>query len=150
MKAGDIVKVTNWGQAYSTNYHWFDKFKGELEYRWMLCYAFNDHTNYDKFWSSSHKDRPKDEREYVVLFVGDNKALITERNRYDISKKAVSASVYLVGVDGLEIVYSKNSADDTSEENTDDEPDNENNSNNPEVKDLEKLAVKAFVDWLFS
>lgn len=150
MKAGDIVKVTNWGQAYSTNYQWFDKFKGELEYRWMLCYAFNDQTNYDKFWSSSHKDRPKDKREYVVLFVGDNKALITDRPRYTISKGSVTTSVYLVGVDGLEVVYSKNSADDTSEENANDESDNEDKSNNHEVDDLDKMAVKAFVDWLFS
>ena len=38
MKAGDIVKVTSWGKSYSTNYLWFDKFKGELDYRWMICY----------------------------------------------------------------------------------------------------------------
>lgn len=139
MKAGDIVKVTNWGQAYSTNYHWFDKFKGELEYRWMLCYAFNDQTNYDKFWSSSHKDRPKDKKEYLVLFVGDNKALITERYRYNISKSSVTAPVYLVGVDGLEIVYSAASSDEDSNEMPDDKSD----------EGVEQ-AVKAFVDWLFS
>ena len=145
MKAGDIVKVTDWGRAYSTNYQWFDKFKGELEPRWMICYAFNNCTNFDKFWSSSHKDRPKDEKKYVVLFVGDNKALIIDRLSYELNKGRASASVYLVGVEGLEIVYSKNFADDISEEDVD-ESDNKDKSNNHEVD----AFVNAFVDWLLA
>lgn len=150
MKAGDIVKVVDWGCCYSTNYAWFDTFKGELDPRWMICYAFNDHKNYESFRSKAHKDKPQDKRDHVVLFVGDDKALITERTRYDIARSTVTASVYLVGVEGLEVVYSKNSAEDTSEENADDESDNKDKSSNHETEDLEKQAINAFVEWLFS
>ncbi len=146
MKAGDIVKVTSWGFSYSTNYLWFDKFKGELDYRWMICYAFDNQKNYNKYWSETNPGNPKDMRRFVVLFVGDDKALITERTGYDLNKGVVNDSVYLIDVDGIEVVYSKNSA----EENIDNESDNEDKSSNHEVEDLEKLAVKAFVDWLFS
>lgn len=150
MKAGDIVKVTSWGKSYSTNYLWFDKFKGELDPRWMICYAFDDSRNYNKYWSETNPDNPKDMKRYVVLFVGDDKALITEQVSYKLYNGTVNSSVYLVGVDGLEVVYSKNSAEDTSEENADDESDNKDESSNNEAEDLEKLAIKAFVDWLFS
>jgi len=150
MKAGDIVKVTSWGKSYSTNYFWFDKFKGELDYRWMICYAYDDQRNYTKYWSETHPDNPKDTKRYVVLFVGDGKALITERVGYELNKHAVSNSVYLVDVDGLEVICSKNSAEDTSEENADAESDNKDKSSKDEVEDLEKLAVEAFINWLFS
>lgn len=150
MKAGDIVKVTDWGEAYSTNYFWFDKFKGDLAYRWMICYAFGDDSNYKKYYSKTHPDNPTDTREYTVLFVGDDRALITERVGYELYRGTVNSSVYLVGVDGLEVVYSKNSAEDTSEKNADDESDNKDKSNSNEAEDLKKLAVTAFVNWSFS
>lgn len=115
IKVGDIVKVVDWGCCYSTNYAWFDKFKGELEPRWMICYAYDDHRNYNRYRSRAHSDNSEDMGRYVVLFVGDDKALITRRIGYELGKGTVSDSVYLVGVDGLEVVYSKNSAEDTSE-----------------------------------
>ena len=70
-KVGDIVRVTNWGNQYSTCTPWFTKHASELELEWMINYRYGNF--------SKNSDHHSAER-FKVLFVDpkDGRCLIGE------------------------------------------------------------------------
>ena len=70
-KVGDVVRVTNWGDQYSTCTSWFIAHASELKLEWMINYRYG---NYLK-----NSDHNPDER-FKVLFVDQDsgKCLIGE------------------------------------------------------------------------
>ena len=94
IKVNDIVRVKDWGGQFSTNTSWFNEHSGELNLDWIIRYAYNDETHYEK-----HKY--DDDSKYKVLFVDTwrNKALITEDTYFGSNW----GSVYLIGIDSIEL-----------------------------------------------
>ena len=92
IKAGDIVKVIDWGRSYSTAINWFLERKDKLNPDWLARYAFNDSSNYKKYQRT-----PSDNRRWEVLFVDvdNNLALITEKSPF------ICGAVYLIRLIGL-------------------------------------------------
>ena len=79
IKAGDIVRVTDWGCQYSTNSVWFMAHMDDLETEWLINYAYGDSTHYDGHQFS-------DMNKYRVLYVDDEyeeKCLITQKCHSD-------------------------------------------------------------------
>ena len=89
IKAGDIVKVVNWGSAYPTYVSWFLTRVDELKPEWLVRYVF-DVGNY-----KNYPEKNLDNRRWEVLFVDGAHALITEKGPFSWPP------VYLIGVDGL-------------------------------------------------
>ncbi len=124
IKSGDVVNVTDWGEAYSTNPKWFVDRMDKLDPQWVACYAYGDSHNF--------KDhRTSDDGKYVVLYVEDGNALITNEMHYRLNNQAVKNPVYLIDVDGLEIHESTESDEEVAKKNTEE-------------------LVKAFIEFLFS
>lgn len=94
IKVGDIVKVNDWGKAYSTYSKWFERWKSVLKYEWAVHYAYGDKS---KYFANRHDDCL-----YCVLFVNDqtDAVLIGDGASKDYK-------VYLVNISGLEKQYSK-------------------------------------------
>ena len=87
-KAGDIVKVKNWGRSYSTNTNWFISHKDELKVEWIARYAYENHQFFEYYTPYS------DNNEYEILYLSGEYALITPVT-------SSSDSVYLIGIDAL-------------------------------------------------
>lgn len=93
IKVGDIVRVTDWGCGYSSNYAWFLKHMDELAAEWVIKYAYGDVTHYEK-----HKH--SDITEYQVLYVdkSEGKCLITQKSYF-----GRVCNIYLIGLKGVEL-----------------------------------------------
>lgn len=89
IKAGDIVKVVNWGKNYSTHADWFLERADKLKPEWLVRYAYNDSRNYERY-PKSHSDN----RCWEVLSVDEGCALITQPGLF-------RPEVYLIRLDGL-------------------------------------------------
>lgn len=124
IKSGDVVNVTDWGEAYSTHPKWLVDRMDKLDPQWVACYAYGDKHNF-----TYH--RMSDDKKYVVLYVEDGKALITNEMHYRINYQAVKNPVYLIDVDGLAIQESVKSEEEVLKEDTEE-------------------LIKAFVEFLFS
>lgn len=77
IKAGDIVRVVDWGRNHSTCSDWFLKRVNKLKLEWLMRYAYGDSENYEKY-----PEKGSDNRLWEVLFVDDGLALITRRPEY--------------------------------------------------------------------
>ena len=90
IKAGDLVKVKNWGKGYTTYTGWFlDNFEN-LKPEWIINFAYNN--------DSKYKDKCKtDSATYKVLYVKDSIALICEIGLFNTVRET-----YLIGTGGLE------------------------------------------------
>ena len=89
IKAGDIVKVVNWGRNYSTYTDWFLEQADKLKPEWLVRYAYNDSRNYERY-PKNHSDN----RRWEVLSVVEDCALITQPDLF-------RPEVYLISLDGL-------------------------------------------------
>lgn len=89
IKAGDLVKVTDWGKGYSTNTDWFADNLLELKPLWLVKYAYGNSSNYDY-------RRTTDNGIYRVLYSDGNMILITG----NISPDTIY-NVYLISTDGV-------------------------------------------------
>lgn len=107
IKSGDVVNVTDWGEAYSTFPKWFVDRMDKLDPQWVACYAYGDRHNF-----TDH--RTSDGKKYVVLYVENGNALITNEMQYRINNKAVGNPVYLIDVDGLAIHESAKSEEEVA------------------------------------
>ena len=98
-KAGDIVRVTNWGKQYSTCTPWFTKHASELKLEWMINYR------YGNFLKNS--DHHPNER-FEVLFVDRDK------KRCLIGEMFINmiGSTYLIDEEGLAFVRKRMTQDD--------------------------------------
>jgi len=99
MKAGDLVRVKNWGGGFTTNSAWFLDHVHDLDVNYLIRYAYNDSANY-------FKRKNNDDRIFEVLYVDDAlspNALITlatdvmDYNDDDYKK------VFLIGCNNLEL-----------------------------------------------
>lgn len=97
-KAGDIVKVTNWGDQYSTCTPWFIAHASELKLEWMINYRYGNCS-----WDDKHSAN----EQFKVLFVDskDGRCLIGRINYF-------MHSVYLIGSDGLALARKAMTQDD--------------------------------------
>ena len=80
IKVGDIVKVKDWGESYSSAIDWFLNNHNHIDNQLMIRYAYGDSRNYDVYNSDTGK---KDPFEYEVLAVANDKALIAEPSNYN-------------------------------------------------------------------
>lgn len=124
IKSGDVVNVTDWGEAYSIRQKWFVDRMDKLDPQWVACYAYGDRHNFTDHCTS-------DDKKYVVLYVEDGNALITNEVQYRINNQVVRNPVYLIDVDGLAIHESAKSEEEAVKE------------------DAEEL-IRALVEFLFS
>lgn len=124
IKSGDVVNVTDWGEAYSTHPKWLVNRIDKLDPQWVACYAYGDRHNF-----TDH--RASDDKKYVVLYVEDGNALITNELYYRINNKEVKNPVYLIDVDGLAIHESVKSEEEAAKEDTEE-------------------LIRALVEFLFS
>ena len=94
LKAGDIVRVTDWGCQYSTNSLWFVEHMDDLETEWLIKYTYGDTTHYTEHQYTDVWN------EYRVLYVDEyeRKCLIT---RHYYSDRV--SDVYLIGLKGVEL-----------------------------------------------
>ena len=83
INVGDIVKVKDWGESYSSAMDWF--LNNHIDNQLMIRYAYGDSRNYDAYNSDTGK---KDTFEYEVLAVANDKALIAEPNHYGNNTRA--------------------------------------------------------------
>lgn len=89
IKAGDLVRVKNWGRGYTTYTGWFLNNFENLKPEWIINFAYND--------DSKFRDKCKtDSAIYKVLYVEDSKALICESDLFNTVRET-----YLIGIDGL-------------------------------------------------
>ena len=90
-RVGDIVRVTDWGELYTTNLDWFKRPSLALRTDWLIRYSYGNSTNYNK-------NRYDDKYRYKILFIDDdeNKILITFAD-------CQNQEVYLIHKDGLEL-----------------------------------------------
>ena len=97
-KVGDIVRVTNWGDQYSTCTSWFLSHVSELKFEWMINYRYGN--------LSRNDNHPADE-EFKVLFVDskDGRCLIGRTNCF-------THGVYLIGSRGLALARKAMTQDD--------------------------------------
>ena len=87
IKAGDLVRVKNWGKGYTTYTGWFLNNFENLEPKWIINYAYGD--------DSKYRDKCKtDSAIYKVLYVEDSKALICECGLF-------ARKTYLISTEGL-------------------------------------------------
>ena len=100
-KVGDVVRVTNWGDQYSTCTSWFIAHASELKLEWMINYRYGNFSKND--------NHPANEQ-FKVLFVDskDGRCLI---GRMLFSGDAVH-SVYLIDSAGLASVRKAMTQDD--------------------------------------
>ena len=77
INVGDIVKVKDCGESYSSAMDWF--LNNHIDNQLMIRYAYGDSRKYDLYNSDTGK---KDTFEYEVLAVADDKALIAEPSNY--------------------------------------------------------------------
>jgi len=124
IKSGDVVNVTDWGKAYSTNPKWLVNRMDKLDPQWVACYAYGDMHNFTDHCTS-------DDRKYVVLYIEDGNALITNEEQYRINNQVVRNPVYLIDVDGLAIHESAKSEEEAVKEDTEE-------------------LIRALVEFLFS
>lgn len=85
INVGDIVKVKNWGESYSSAMDWFLRNQNDIDSQLMIRYAYGDSHKYDVYNSDTGK---KDTFEYEVLAVADDKALIAEPSHYGNNTQA--------------------------------------------------------------
>jgi len=92
IKAGDIVRVTDWGLSFPTWREWFEERKNELDFMWVLRYAYDNSVNFRSCCFT-------DETRYIVLYIDSDckRALITDDIYRNLGK------VYLIGLDGIEL-----------------------------------------------
>lgn len=86
IKPMDIVGVADWGCMYDTCISWFKKHADEIPIDYIIRYAYEDDTNYEQ-------RRYTDENAYIVLYVNEDKALI--------SLYTANTKVYLINVNAL-------------------------------------------------
>ena len=92
IKAGDLVKVKNWGKGYTTYTGWFLNNFENLKPEWIINFAYNDDSKYQDKCNT-------DSSIYKVLYVKDGKALICESNSFNTVRET-----YLIGTEGLKDV----------------------------------------------
>lgn len=92
-KIGDIVRVTDWGEAYPTDDSWFEERVGTIPLNYIMRYAYGNHSNYDKYKNSD------DPAKYTVLYVSDgNPSRVLICNEDSIDRE-----VYMLDVNGIEL-----------------------------------------------
>ena len=92
IKAGDIVRVTDWGRQYSRCSDWFKKRTDQLETEWLIRYAYGDQAYYKE-------SKCNDITRYRVLYIdiSDKVCLITR------AANDWLGCIYLIGLDGVEL-----------------------------------------------
>ena len=90
-KAGDVVRVNDWGKRYTTHTRWFKEHQKDLDIDWVIRYPYND---------NNHATYTSSKEPYRVLYCADNKALIT-LNRDD--GNWLYDEVYLISTSGIEL-----------------------------------------------
>lgn len=90
INVGDIVKVKDWGESYSSAMDWF--LNNHIDNQLMIRYSYGNSRNYDIYNSNTGK---KDTFEYEVLAVADDKALIAEPSNYN------NTQAFLVRIEAL-------------------------------------------------
>jgi len=99
-KAGDIVRVTNWGAQYSTCTSWFTKHASELKLEWMINYRYGNYS-----WNDNHSVN----EQFKVLFVDeDGRCLIG----YILFSDDFAHGVYLIDSNGLALARKSMTQDD--------------------------------------
>lgn len=97
-KVGDKVKVTNWGEQYSTNWPFFKDYCYDMPIEYLVRYAYGDSGHYEG-------KKRTDQTRYVVLFTarmdggpndGKQLALITR------DSKIGNSPIYLIDQEALE------------------------------------------------
>ena len=91
IKAGDLVTVKDWGEAFSTCTSWFIKHNQNLHIEWLINYKYGDNR---KFINC----RCADKTVYRVLYRDYNQILICENTQYAPDE----TGVYLIGINGVE------------------------------------------------
>ncbi len=91
IKVGDFIRVTNWGLSIPMGSEWFEKRKNELDFMWVIRYAYSDDTNFRRCCFV-------DEAKYIVLYIDSvyKRALIT-------SCYSEGGKVYLITLGGIEL-----------------------------------------------
>lgn len=89
LRVGDTVQVKDWGEMFCHCVDFFDKHHNEIVYNYMVRYAYGDNRNYVEC-------RNADSSEYVVLYVYDERALISE--------SVAEGAVYLINTRALKPV----------------------------------------------
>ena len=100
IKAGDKVKVIDWGKQYTTYPEWFKNHKDDLKYEWVIKYRYNN----NMYTKMKHE---KDNNIYDVLYVDEKYALIsTTYDRY-FNYSLTPSGTYLINITGLEKIKPK-------------------------------------------
>ena len=106
IKAGDLVKVVNWGHQYPRNIKFFTDHRCDIDMKWMIRYAYNNALFSDKKAGDIAKRAT-----YKVLYAD------AMEDKYVITATGDSyASVYLMGGDGLKKAPRKMTQDDIQTE----------------------------------
>lgn len=101
IKAGDKVKVIEWGKQYTTYPNWFKNHKDDLKYEWVIKYRYNN----NMYTKMKHE---KDNNIYDVLYVDEKYVLISTPDTdpfFDYS--LVPSGTYLMNITGLEKIKPK-------------------------------------------
>ena len=93
INVGDIVKVKDWGESYSSAMDWF--LNNHIDNQLMIRYAYGDSSNYDIYNSDTGK---KDTFEYEVLAVANDKALIAESSHYGNTRAFLVRTEALINI----------------------------------------------------
>ena len=96
INVGDVVKVKDWGESYSTAMDWF--LNNHINNQLMIRYAYGDSINYDIYNSDTGK---KDTFEYEVLAVANDKALIAEPSNYNNTRAFLVRTEALVNINEI-------------------------------------------------
>ena len=90
IKVGDFIRVTNWGLSIPADREWFEERKNELDFMWVIRYAYSDDGNFRRCCFT-------DEQKYIVLYID------SVYKRALISKWWGNGKVYLIKLDGIEL-----------------------------------------------
>lgn len=93
INVGDIVKVKDWGESYSSAMDWF--IRNDIHSQLMIRYAYGDSRKYDVYNSDTGE---KDTFKYEVLAVAEDKALIAEPNNYKATQAFLIRTEALVNI----------------------------------------------------
>lgn len=103
IKAGDIVRVTDWRCQYVRCSDWFNTHIASLKTEWLIKYAYGDRTHYIDYIDIERACN--DNKKYRVLYVDEYEKTCLITRAVDYSKHPVF-EVYLIGLKGVEL-YNK-------------------------------------------
>ena len=96
IKVGDTIRVKDWGGIYSLNTPWWERQVG-IKKEWMINYAYGDESKCDT-------EKTTDDTEYEVLYINDQKAVITGKEALHSPFK-IMGKVYLIDMLNIELYH---------------------------------------------